>query len=869
MKKSVYAVIAACFVLCTSVVCAKVYWLPDYMTGEMQKKEVNGRTKQLPTDANKFNRTNNFGCGAYGATAASDVGTQDCSGKFKMSNGEWCYTGCCQPCANVSTPYYTASSSLVSTYAGLSNSIYSSCFDECRSKTFYYPSGCKSSSAQNCTDQTYCTYSLNSPDENGCGSCVGKACQGGAASTVDGCGTYSGNGYYTLSSSEQSTCASLTCKKCVANACPSGYAVSVGYCGSVEHGSYSLGSAHSTYTQCKKCVVSCNSCYSLSGSTSCAPATCPTGYATTAAGCGTAPTNSVYSTTSSTSGCSGSSSCYKCQLSCKNNFYQSQTSCGTDTTRCVYSISSPDTNQCGTCSYACNTTGGYVTSCTAPATQCSASLTNTGSCGSKTCGTCSYGCATNYVSSCTAPATQCSATLTNTATCGSKTCGTCSYGCATNYVSSCTAPATQCSATLTNKATCGSKTCGTCSYGCATNYVSSCTAPATQCSASLTNTATCGSKTCGTCSYGCATNYVSSCTAPATQCSATLTNKATCGSKTCGTCSYGCASGYVSSCTNPTNGKATLTSTATCGSKTCGTCSYSCNDNYYLSGTTCTACSWGDYTLSSGSGVTGAKGYEAKTCGNITKYKITGCKDGYTQSGNTCTAKSCQAGYATAVSGCGTAPTNSQYSLGSTTNGYSGELACKNCKLSCKSGKASSCSSGYEVTGADSNGCGTCTACTWNGYTLTSRNVANAAAYAESACGGTTKYKVTACSTGYDVNSTGTACIAQSCPSGQATSVVDCGTGPSNGYYRLGASSGSSVGGVACQYCIWSCHSGYKMCNGDCVSYCSSYSSDYDSCPQGADCNYDSNTCCYSVSGCQSGYQYCYGNCIPEGDYCY
>ena len=357
-------------------------------------------------------------------------------------------------------------------------------------------------------------------------------------------------------------------------------------------------------------------------------------------------------------------------------------------------------------------------------------------------------------------------------------------------------------------------------------------------------------------------------------------------SKSCGNMTKykitGCNNGYTQSgntCTACTWGDYTLSSgsgvTGAKGyeAKTCGNITKykitGCNNGYTQSGNTCTACTWGDYTLSSGSGVTGAKGYEAKTCGNITKYKITGCKDGYNQNGNSCTEKSCQAGYATTVSGCGTAPTNSQYSLGSTTNGYSGESACKNCKLSCKSGKASSCSSGYEVTNKDTNGCGTCTACTWDGYTLTSRNVANAAAYAESTCGGTTKYKVTTCSTGYDVNSTGTACIAQSCPSGQATSVAGCGTGPSNGYYSLGASSGSSVGGVACQYCIWRCNNGYKMCNGDCVSYCSSYSSDYDSCPPGADCNYDSNTCCYSVSGCQSGYQYCYGNCISESDYCY
>ncbi|MBE6449051.1 MAG: hypothetical protein E7018_07155, partial [Alphaproteobacteria bacterium] len=87
----------SCFLLASNAT-SKIHWLPDYMTGEMQKKEVNGRTKQLPTDANKFKRANNFGCGAYNATDQDDVGTQDCDSRFRLSNGRWCYLGCCQPC---------------------------------------------------------------------------------------------------------------------------------------------------------------------------------------------------------------------------------------------------------------------------------------------------------------------------------------------------------------------------------------------------------------------------------------------------------------------------------------------------------------------------------------------------------------------------------------------------------------------------------------------------------------------------------------------------------------------------------------------------------------------------------------------------
>ena len=155
----------------------------------------------------------------------------------------------------------------------------------------------------------------------------------------------------------------------------------------------------------------------------------------------------------------------------------------------------------------------------------------------------------------------------------------------------------------------------------------------------------------------------------------------------------------------------------------------SCKTNYAKNGDTCTECQWGDYSLNQNATVTGATGYEPKTCGGITKKKITGCEEGYNQSGNSCTEKSCQAGYATAVAGCGSL-TNGSFTLGSTTNGYAGALACKNC--------VRNCNTGYTLNGTS------CTECQWGDYTLSQNaTVTGAKGYEPKTCGGITKKKIT------------------------------------------------------------------------------------------------------------------------------
>ncbi len=82
-------------------------------------------------------------------------------------------------------------------------------------------------------------------------------------------------------------------------------------------------------------------------------------------------------------------------------------------------------------------------------------------------------------------------------------------------------------------------------------------------------------------------------------------------------------------------------------------------------------------------------------CGG--KFRLTDCKSGYKVSGNTCVAASCTTGYATAAAGCGTAPVNGKWTLGTATNGYSGTIACKNC--------VRTCNSGYKLSGTSCVAC--------------------------------------------------------------------------------------------------------------------------------------------------------------------
>jgi len=469
--------------------------LPDYQANDIHQKGAQGRTKQLPkdADANKFNRTNDFGCGAYNATDQDDVDTQNCDSRFRLSNGRWCYLGCCQPCLKGESIYYTVSETLVSTYSGLSKSIYTPCHDECKDRTFYFPdtSTCSQGNAKSCTDQTYCTYTLDTPDLNGCGTCVGNKCKNGAATVVGECEPYDGNGYNTLSESEKSTCASLTCKKCVANACPYLYAINKNFCPSATNGSFSLGSAHGTYTQCKKCEIQCtNTCYEKESDTSCKPKNCPAGYATSAKKCPTDnPGNSEYKLGTATSGCSGTSNCYKCELQCKSPYVKS---CS-DLTYCTYTLSSYDANNCGTCvgnkckNGAATTVGGCGTYSGNGYYTLSSSEQST--CGSLTCKKCvANACPSGYA--------------VNVAYCGSSSKGYYSLGPAHSTYTQCK----RCDFTCNSCDKSCPSTYATCTYdptcGCRTGYTCNSCDKSCPANATCTYDPTCSCRTGFTCNPG-------------------------------------------------------------------------------------------------------------------------------------------------------------------------------------------------------------------------------------------------------------------------------------------------------------------------------------------------------------------------------
>jgi len=252
MRKLFCIVAVLACVSTAGVVCAKTWFLPDYQTGELQKKGYQDRGQGNAQSS--VNRTNNFGCGAYNATDQDDVGTQDCDSRFRLSNGRWCYLGCCQPC-NPSS--YTTSQSV-------RNSIAEPCTDECNGTTYYYPSDCKDdyykSTASCGDDDTRCVYSISSPDSYGCGSCS-YACNS-AKNYVSSCSTN-----YTQCKAifgDQGPCGSLTCGTCTLD-CKDGYVTG---CTNPTNGSATLiNTAKCGSKTCGICSYSCNTKYYLSGTT--------------------------------------------------------------------------------------------------------------------------------------------------------------------------------------------------------------------------------------------------------------------------------------------------------------------------------------------------------------------------------------------------------------------------------------------------------------------------------------------------------------------------------------------------------------------------------------------------------------------------
>ncbi len=257
----------------------------------------------------------------------------------------------------------------------------------------------------------------------------------------------------------------------------------------------------------------------------------------------------------------------------------------------------------------------------------------------------------------------------------------------------------------------------------------------------------------------------------------------------------------------------------------------SCNTNYYLSVDECKACTWNNYTLTE-KNVSNAADYYSDTCGGVTKYAIKSCNSGYEINGNVCqactwnnytlTSKNVSHAATYYSSTCGGV---TKYAVKTCDSCYyrSGnncyEESCDT--VDCSHGSCSTdscgcqvlddCDSGYEMSG------NSCIACTWDNYTLTSKNVSNAATYYSSTCDGTTKYAVKTCNTCY--YKSGNSCIEESCDMSTCPSNGSCSTDSCGCKTLTSCDSGYEKSGNSCIECTWS---GYTLTSKN-VDYAASY----------------------------------------------
>ena len=282
--------------------------------------------------------------------------------------------------------------------------------------------------------------------------------------------------------------------------------------------------------------------------------------------------------------------------------------------------------------------------------------------------------------------------------------------------------------------------------------------------------------------------------------------------------------------------------------------------------------------------------YETCTpgCGdNTPKYKLISCNDGYYLSGQGCLPKSCPAGSALNLAGCGEETFEYGWELGAQV-AQSGAQPCYQCEMICleygyelNSNKTECvvrpCPSGYAV---NQQQCGS--TMRYGVYSLNREDYDgwsdNERCYrCDVSCGsdGTYKYKKTAAECGavtngsYSLEETGEPCkrCVLKCNAGYADSTSACGTKPEHGYWSL---SGSG----SCRKCTLKCDSGYSASNGKCVQTCtpndcSNYKIEknqldeettvYASCTPG--CGDDTPR--YMIRSCRSGYNLEGSKCVP------
>ena len=200
----------------------------------------------------------------------------------------------------------------------------------------------------------------------------------------------------------------------------------------------------------------------------------------------------------------------------------------------------------------------------------------------------------------------------------------------------------------------------------------------------------------------------------------------------------------------------------------------------------------------------------AETCDGTTCIRCNpqpDCNPGYHWDDNLgCVQNTCGSGFATSISDCGIAISNSHWELGSSTKGLSGDSYCYSCVLTCDPGYvfnsagtsciASGCTEGFATTVAN------CGSVTGGKFTLNSSVTSG-----QSGSAPCKKCEVS-CESGYVADSQKTDCLVRDCSGGFATTKSDCGT-LANGYYELGSTTDGYSGSDLCKSCEPKCNSGY------------------------------------------------------------
>ena len=298
----------------------------------------------------------------------------------------------------------------------------------------------------------------------------------------------------------------------------------------------------------------------------------------------------------------------------------------------------------------------------------------------------------------------------------------------------------------------------------------------------------------------------------------------------------------------------------------------SCDEGYVLSGDECVPNPCDGFTKTECPSYATCSSCQS---GDEIKYKVSHCKLGYalTSNGEDCVEALCPTGYATVATDCRSIA-NGTSVLGSTSKGQSGDKKCMQCVAKCNSGyelnsagtacESIACDTGYVLVGSE------CEPDPCNGYNLTS-----CPAHAEcGTCqsGEDTKYQISGCDVGYELNSAKTACEPAVCKIGYATEVSACGS-LTNGGYSLDSEIDGYSGDKPCKKCAAWCKIGYALDssgkNCEPAACWDGYVTDVSACGTIANGYYELGTGIYGYSGdkpCRTCYLQCDDGYEPNSD---